>query len=88
MRLQSKKTNQSSRSEPGVGRPRERIVVLDVANPSSTGLRAGENLMAVLDDKLHGIVPRLHIRHLALDAVVTHDGRRENDGDILRRHQI
>jgi len=61
--------------------------VLDGANPS-TSLRAGENLMAIFNDKLHGIIPRLHIRHFALNGVISHDGRRKDDSDILRRHQI
>lgn len=52
------------------------------------GLGAAENLMAVLDNKLHRIIARLHVRHLALEAVIAHDGRREDDCDVLGRHQI
>jgi hypothetical protein len=44
--------------------------------------------MTILNHKLHRIIPRLHICHLALETVITHDGRSKDDSDILRGHQI
>jgi hypothetical protein len=49
-------------------------------------LGAAENLMAILDDKLDSIISGLHICHLALEAVVTHDSRREDHGKIFWCH--
>ena len=37
-----------------------------------------EDALRVLDDELHGQVLGVHIRHLPLEAVVAHDGRRED----------
>jgi hypothetical protein len=52
----------------------------------ATDLGIAEDLVAVLDNKLDSVISRLHICHLALKAMVTHDGRREDHGKILRGH--
>lgn len=49
-------------------------------------LRLGKDRAAVLNDELHGQVLRVHVRHLTLDAAIEHDGRSENDSQVLGRH--
>lgn len=45
-----------------------------------------EYLVAVLEDELDGVVLRVHVRHLALEAVVAHDCRCEDYGEVLGCH--
>lgn len=40
--------------------------------------------VTVLDDELHRSVLGVHISHLALEAGISHDGRGEYNGQILR----
>lgn len=49
-------------------------------------LGVAEDLMAVLDDELHGIVLCVHVCHFALETGVTHDSWREDDCKIFRCH--
>lgn len=42
--------------------------------------------MAMLDDELHRHVLRMHVCHFSFDVVVSHDGRRKHDREILGRH--
>ena len=42
--------------------------------------------MAVLDEELHRHILRVHVCHLLLEAVVAHDGGREDDGQVLGGH--
>lgn len=46
----------------------------------------GENVMRILDDKLHGKILSVHICHFSLDIVISHNSRCEDHGKILRGH--
>jgi hypothetical protein len=43
----------------------------------------GKDDMAVLDNKLHSEILRVHIRHLPLNANVPHDAWRKDNCDVL-----
>jgi hypothetical protein len=45
-----------------------------------------EDEVAVLDDKLDSQILRVHVSHFPLDAEITHNGWRKNDGQVLGRH--
>ena len=52
------------------------------------GLGVAENLTAVLDNELDGVISRLHIDHFALEAMVAHDGRRKDNSKVFRGHLL
>lgn len=45
-----------------------------------------ENLMRILNDELHSVVLRMHIRHLTFQTMVPHNRWSEDDSDVLRCH--
>lgn len=64
-------------------RPDREISESESKESSASG---AEYLVAVLDDKLHGGVFVVHIRHLALETVISHDRRCKDHGQVLGRH--
>lgn len=51
-------------------------------------MSTSENLLTMLNHKLHHVISGLHIRHLSLNIQVSHNRRRKHDGNILRIHQV
>lgn len=51
-----------------------------------TNLGTAEYFMTILDDELDSVVSGLHVCHLALEAVVTHDRGREDYSKIFGGH--
>lgn len=49
-------------------------------------LCVAEDLVAILDDELHGIVFGVHVGHFAFQAVIPHYRRREDYSQVLGRH--
>lgn len=49
-------------------------------------LSIGEDVMAVFYDELYRIVLRVHVGHFSFQAVVPHNGRREDDSKIFGCH--
>jgi hypothetical protein len=47
-----------------------------------------KDIVAVLDDELYSIVFRMHVSHFPFQTVVSHDGRRKDDGKVFRSHLI
>ncbi len=54
----------------------------------SEKLGTAENLVTILDNELDSIISGLHVCHLALQAVIPHDSRREDDSKVLWRHLL
>jgi hypothetical protein len=48
--------------------------------------RLAKNNMTILNQELHRQILGMHIRHLLLQAVVAHDGRRKDNSKILGGH--
>jgi len=48
--------------------------------------RAAKDFVAVFYHELNGIISRLHVRHLALKAVVAHNGWCKDDSNVLGCH--
>jgi hypothetical protein len=45
-----------------------------------------EYFIGIFNDKLNGIVLRMHVGHFAFQIVVSHDGRREDNCKVFGSH--
>lgn len=56
--------------------------------PSMYEQRLGlvKDSLAILNDELDGQVLGMHVRHFSLDAHISHDGRGEDNGEVLGGH--
>jgi hypothetical protein len=81
------KTNKSSMSHSSPTPPYQRpAVTAHDGHAREQHLGLPKDGVAVLNQKLHRDVLRVHVRHFALETGVSHDRRRENDGQVRGGH--